>query len=99
MHALPQRKQIAVHRNLHDGLSVDLNDKTPALLLHRDLRREAQSRLKGVPSADAVASDSVPSNLSPLAVVDRGSAAGHPADCAVLELQLQLPMVHCQHNP
>lgn len=26
MHTLPQRKQIAVYRNLHDGLSVDLND-------------------------------------------------------------------------
>lgn len=38
-------------------------------------------------------------NLSPLAVIDFGSTAGHPADCAVLKLQLQLPMVHCQHNP
>lgn len=26
MHALPQRKQIAVYCNFHDGLSVDLND-------------------------------------------------------------------------
>lgn len=39
------------------------------------------------------------SNLPPLAVIDDGSAAGDPADCAVLELQLQLPMMHCQHNP
>lgn len=39
------------------------------------------------------------SDLPPLAVVDFGSAAGDPADGAVLELQLQLAMVHCQHNP
>lgn len=34
MHTLPQRKQISVHRNLHDGLPVDLDDQAPALLLH-----------------------------------------------------------------
>lgn len=39
------------------------------------------------------------SDLSPLAVVDFGSAAGDPADGAVLELQLQLAVVHCQHDP
>ena len=39
------------------------------------------------------------SDLSPLAVVDDGAAAGDPADGAVLQLQLQLPMVHCKHNP
>lgn len=38
-------------------------------------------------------------NLSPLAVVDHGPAAGHPADRAVLQLQLQLPVVHRQHDP
>lgn len=38
-------------------------------------------------------------DLPPLAVVDFGSAAGNPADGAVLELQLQLAVVHRQHNP
>lgn len=39
------------------------------------------------------------SYLPPLAVIDDGPAAGDPAHCAILQLQLQLPMVHCQHNP
>lgn len=38
-------------------------------------------------------------DLSPLAVVDGGAAAGHPADRPVLQLQLQLPVVHRQHDP
>lgn len=38
-------------------------------------------------------------DLPPLAIVDFGSAAGDPADGAILELQLQLAIVHCQHNP
>lgn len=41
----------------------------------------------------------VGSDLPPLAVVDFGSAAGDPADGAILELQFQLAIVHCQHNP
>lgn len=38
-------------------------------------------------------------NLSPLAVVDEGPAAGDSADGAVLELQLQFPLMHCEDNP
>lgn len=53
MHALPQREQIAVYRDLHDGLSVDLDDQAPALLLHGDLQRTTGSRLKRLGSAEA----------------------------------------------
>lgn len=38
VHALLQCEQVAVHRDLHDGLSVDLDHQAPPLLLHRDLR-------------------------------------------------------------
>lgn len=44
VHALPQREQIAVHGDLHDGLSVDLNDQAPPLLLHGDLQRSTETR-------------------------------------------------------
>lgn len=37
VHALLQCEQIAIHRDLHDGLSVDLDHQAPPLLLHRDL--------------------------------------------------------------
>ena len=39
------------------------------------------------------------SHLSPLSVIDNGSTTGHPAHRTVLQLQLQLPMMHCEHNP
>lgn len=64
-----------------------------------EIWRESQSRLRHLQRAKGVGPHSEASDLSPLAVVDGGAAAGHPADGAVLQLQLQPPVVHRQHDP
>lgn len=35
----------------------------------------------------------------PLSIADHGPTARHPAHCSVLQLQLQLPAMHGQHDP
>ena len=51
------------------------------------------------PRAERCLCVSVTTDLSPLAVVDLGPAARHAAHQPVLQLQLQLPIMHRQDDP